>query len=81
MTGEDSEIRKGDKGADVQQGKGLSLPSLRKIDEFRADGLSPERSADALKERTKSLGAEVHASMQDEESGPSQIESASVKKR
>jgi hypothetical protein len=63
LSREESEIRKVDEGADMQRGSsrgtGLSLPSLRKIGEFLANFLPLERSVDALKERTKSLEAEM----------------------
>ncbi|MCI0467893.1 MAG: hypothetical protein L0Y57_12950 [Beijerinckiaceae bacterium] len=128
MTRQESEISEVGEGADTQRGtskgKGPSLPSVRKIGEFLANVLTLERSVDALKDRTKSLEAEVQrpqrqvdeqagelkvlvtfvhsslrdqiegrseraairvlerlASMQDEESRPSQIESASNKQR
>ena len=63
MSAEEPEIRNVDAGADLQRetskSKGLSLPSLRKLGEFLANVLTLERSVDALKERTKSLEAEV----------------------
>jgi chaperonin cofactor prefoldin len=51
LTNERSELRKVDEG----KGKSLSLPSLRKIGEFLANVLTPERSVDALKDRTQNL--------------------------
>ena len=64
MTKDESELRKVDEGADkrggTSKGKGLSLPSFRKIGEFLANVLTLERSVDALKDRTKSLEAGVH---------------------
>ena len=64
MTGEESEIRKGDESADKQRetskSKSLTFPSLRKLGEFLSNVLTLERSVDALKDRTKSLEAEVH---------------------
>ncbi len=63
MTSEEPEIRKVDEGAELQReankSKGLSLPSLRKLGEFLANVLTLERSVDALKDRTKSLEADV----------------------
>lgn len=63
MTSKEPEIRKIDEGADLRRetskSKGLSLPSLRKIGEFLGNVLTLERSVDALKDRTKSLEAEV----------------------
>lgn len=63
MTGEEHEVGKTGEGADLRRetskSKGLSLPSLRKIGEFLANVLTLERSVDALKDRTKSLEAEV----------------------
>ena len=63
MSSEEPEIRKVDEGADLQRetskSKGLSIPSFRKIGEFLANVLTLERSVDALKDRTKSLEAEV----------------------
>jgi len=63
LSAEEPEIRNVDAGADLQRetskSKGLSLPSLRKLGEFLANVLTLERSVDALKERTKSLEAEV----------------------
>lgn len=61
MSSEEPEIRKVDEGTDkaASKGKGLSLPSLRKIGEFLINVLTLERSVDALKDRTKSLEAEV----------------------
>ncbi len=63
MTKDEPETRKVEEQADVQKpaskGKGLSLPSLRKIGEFLANVLTIERSVDALKDRTKNLEAEV----------------------
>jgi chaperonin cofactor prefoldin len=60
---EESETRKVDESADLQRetskSKSLSLPSLRKFGEFLANVLTLERSVDALKDRTKSLEAEV----------------------
>jgi chaperonin cofactor prefoldin len=60
---EEPELRKVDEGADkrnrTSKGKGLSLPTFRKIGEFLANVLTLERSVDALKDRTKSLEAEV----------------------
>jgi chaperonin cofactor prefoldin len=60
---EESETRKVDESADLQRetskSKSLSLPSLRKLGEFLANVLTLERSVDALKDRTKSLEAEV----------------------
>jgi hypothetical protein len=44
----------------ISKGKGLTLPSLRKLGKFLANVLTLERSVDALKDRTKSLEAEVH---------------------
>ncbi len=55
LTNEKSELRKVDEG----KGKGLSLPSLRKMGEFLANVLTLERSVDALKVRTQSLETEV----------------------
>jgi chaperonin cofactor prefoldin len=55
LSNEKSELRKVDEG----KGKGLSLPSLRKIGEFLANVLTLERSVDALKDRTQSLETEV----------------------
>ena len=43
----------------ISKGKGLTLPSLRKLGEFLANVLTLERSVDALKDRAKSLEAEV----------------------
>jgi len=64
LTKDESELRKVDEDADkrggTSKGKGLSLPSFRKIGEFLANVLTLERSVDALKDRTKSLEAEVH---------------------
>jgi hypothetical protein len=40
-------------------GKGLTLPSLRKLGKFLANVLTLERSVDALKDRAKSLEPEV----------------------
>lgn len=63
MTKEESESAKSTKGAEPQRepskGKGLSLPSLRKLGEFLANVLTLERSVDALKDRTKALESEV----------------------
>lgn len=61
MTGQEPEIRKVGEGTkrESSKGKGLSLPSLRKIGEFLANVLTLERSVDALKDRTRSLEAEV----------------------
>jgi chaperonin cofactor prefoldin len=60
---EESETRKVDESADLQRetskSKSLSLPSLRKLGEFLANVWTLERSVDALKDRTKSLEAEV----------------------
>ena len=43
----------------ISKGKGLTLPSLRKLGKFLANVLTLERSVDALKDRAKSLEAEV----------------------
>jgi hypothetical protein len=63
LTKDESELRKAEEGASIQRetskGKGLSLPSLRKIGEFLANVLAIERSVESLKDRTKSLEAEV----------------------
>jgi predicted RNase H-like nuclease (RuvC/YqgF family) len=63
LTKDELETRKVEEHADVRgpgsKGKGLSLPSLRKIGEFLANVLALERSVDALKDRTKNLEAEV----------------------
>jgi hypothetical protein len=75
LTKDESEIRKVEEGADIQRetskSKGLTLPSLRKLGEFLANVLTLERSVDALKDRTKSLEAEVHRLQRqvDEQSG------------
>ncbi len=63
MTIGEPKIRKVDEGANTQRetskGKGLPLPSLRKIGEFLANVLAIERSVESLRDRTKSLEAEV----------------------
>jgi chaperonin cofactor prefoldin len=43
----------------ISRGKGLTLPSLRKLGKFLANVLTLERSVDALKDRAKSLEPEV----------------------
>ena len=64
MTGEKSEVRKVDESAakqrETSKSKSLTFPSLRKPGEFLANVLALERLVDALKDRTKSLEAEVH---------------------
>lgn len=75
MTNEEPEIRKVDEGADLQReaskSKRLSLPSLRKLGEFLANVLTLERSVDALKDRIKSLEADLQRLQRqvDEQSG------------
>jgi chaperonin cofactor prefoldin len=61
VSSDEPEIRKVVDDADkrIRQGKGLALPSLRKIGEFLINVLTLERSVDALKDRTQSLEAEV----------------------
>ena len=63
MTEEEPKIRNagggGGKQGGTNRGKGLSLPSLQKIGEFLANVWTLERSVDTLKDRTKSLEAEV----------------------
>jgi hypothetical protein len=44
----------------TSKSKSLTFPSLRKLGEFLANVLALERLVDALKDRTKSLEAEVH---------------------
>lgn len=64
-----------DEGADLQReaskSKRLSLPSLRKLGEFLANVLTLERSVDALKDRIKSLEADLQRLQRqvDEQSG------------
>jgi chaperonin cofactor prefoldin len=61
LNSEEPEVRKVVEDADqrISKGKGLALPSLRKIGEFLTNVLTLERSVDALKDRAKSLEAEV----------------------
>jgi chaperonin cofactor prefoldin len=53
------EIWKVDEGANTQRETSKLLPSLRKIGEFLGNVLAIERSVESLKDRTKSLEAEV----------------------
>jgi chaperonin cofactor prefoldin len=63
LTGEEPDIRKASEEANTQRAatkaKSLPLPSLRKIGEFLVNVLTLERSIEALKDRKKSLEAEV----------------------